>query len=236
MKRHRELMRTLFNSRERRERKRDICRLSLDEELGELEYRGCALDGPEISLRERLLRAVFREKEPDNRDIPWYPWEHAVVVDDERLSEEDLSRKLTEEQAEVEQYDRELVEIREEPAPARVTEQQRTVRTLVAEDVIVYVLTVSATTSSPIITQLMTKMRTTLRVAHSVFSTQPLPRLLLGLDFRAHVNGRDGWASCSEHYVPGVREAREGQSVPRVDASVKPSYSGLNQMKSGMNS
>ena len=81
MERHRELMRTLLNSRERRKRKRDISRLSLNEVLGELGYRGCALDGSKISLRERLLRAVFRDIEPENRDIPWYPWDDAVVVE-----------------------------------------------------------------------------------------------------------------------------------------------------------
>ena len=54
MERHRELMRTLLNSRERRESKRDISRLTLEEVLGELGYRECALDGPDATLRERL--------------------------------------------------------------------------------------------------------------------------------------------------------------------------------------
>ena len=234
MERHRELMRTLLNSRERRERKHDISRLSLNEVLGELGYRGCALDGPEISLRERLLRAVFREIEPENHDIPWYPWDDAVVVDDERSSGEDSSRKLAEEEG-----GREVGENREEPAPARVTEQQRSVKTLAAEDVIVHVPTVSATTSSPIVTQSVTTvatrasstatvvtpltiMRTTPGIAHSIFSSQPPPRLLLGRDIRAHVNERDGWSYYSEHYGQGVCEARERQSVPRVGASVEP--------------
>ena len=239
MERHQKLMRTLLSSRERRERKRDISRLSLNEVLGELGYRGCALDGPDISLRERLLRVMFREIEPENRDIPWYPWDNAVVVDDERLSGEDSSRNQAEEEVEVERCDREVGENREEPALARVTEQQRSVRTLAAEDVIVHVPTVSATASSTIITQSVTtvatsasstatvvtplmRMRTTPRIAHSIFSSQPPPRLLLGRDFRPHVNERDGWAYYSEHYVQGVREARERQSVPRIGASVDP--------------
>ena len=64
-------MRSLMSSRVRRESKRDISRLTLDEVLGELGYRECALDGPDATLRERLLRAVLREKEPENHDIPW---------------------------------------------------------------------------------------------------------------------------------------------------------------------
>ena len=81
------MMRALLNSRDRRERKRDISRLSLDEVLGELGYRRCALDVPDATLRERLLRAVFKEQEPENRDIPWYPWDDVVVVDEERVLE-----------------------------------------------------------------------------------------------------------------------------------------------------
>ena len=46
MEQHRETMRSLLNSRVRRESKRDVSRLTLDEVLGELGYRGCALDGP----------------------------------------------------------------------------------------------------------------------------------------------------------------------------------------------
>ena len=87
MEQHRGMMRALLNSCDRRERKRDRSRLSLDEVLGELGYRGCALDGPDATLRERLLRAVFKEQEPENRDIPWYPWDDAVVVDEERVLE-----------------------------------------------------------------------------------------------------------------------------------------------------
>ena len=102
----------------------------------------------ELSFRRfDMLQEQLREIEPENRDIPWYPWDDAVVVDDERLSGEDSSRNLAEEKAEVERCDQQVGENREEPAPARVTEQQRSVRTLAAEDVIVHVPTVSATTS-----------------------------------------------------------------------------------------
>ena len=46
-------MRSLLNSRVRRESKRNVSRLTLDEVLGELGYRGCALDGRYAALRER---------------------------------------------------------------------------------------------------------------------------------------------------------------------------------------
>ena len=110
MERHRESMRALLASRERREKKRDVSRLTMDEVLGELDYRGCALNGPEVSLRERLLRAIFREQEPNNRDIPWYPWDNAPVEDEERLSEEELASSLAEEEAETERSAREVGE------------------------------------------------------------------------------------------------------------------------------
>ena len=67
-------MRSLLSSRVRRESKCDVSCLALDEVLSDLGYGGCALDGQDVELRERLLRAVLREKEPENREIPWYPW------------------------------------------------------------------------------------------------------------------------------------------------------------------
>ena len=79
----------------------DVSRLILDDVLGELGYRGCALDGPDAALRDRLLRAVLREKELENRDIPWYRWDDAVVIADER--EPELEEDEPRDEIEVEQ-------------------------------------------------------------------------------------------------------------------------------------
>ena len=190
MERHRESMRALLASRDRREKKRDVSRLTMDEVLGELDYRGCALNGPEVSLRERLLRAIFREQEPNNRDIPWCPWDNAPVEDEERLSEEELASSLVEEEAEAERSAREVGENSEEAAAPCVAEQQQDRITLDAEDVVVHVPVVSATTSSPIIMRPvttvatsasstatmvtpLTSMRMTPGISPSIFSTRP---------------------------------------------------------------
>ena len=101
MEQHRETMRSLLNSRVRRESKLDVSRLTLDEVLGKLGYRGCALDGPDAALRERLLRAVLREKEAENRDILWYPRDDAAVMADER--EPELGEDEPRDEIEVEQ-------------------------------------------------------------------------------------------------------------------------------------
>ena len=59
MDRHQATMRGLMRSRVRRET--------------ELNFNGCSCVGPEATLRERLLRAALRDKEPENTMIPWYP-------------------------------------------------------------------------------------------------------------------------------------------------------------------
>ena len=232
-------MRELLESHERRGTKYEINRFSLEQVLNGLECRGCALDGPEASLRERLLRAMLREKEPGNRGIPWYPWDNALV-EDEDAPEQEYSRDFAEEEAEVEQLDRELEEQREVAELACINDQQRNVITLPRENVIVHAPVVSVTTSSPTVTRSVTTVATgslstatvvtplssikaTPGVTRSIFSTQPPPRLVLGRDFRARMDGREGWAYYSEHYMEGVHGARGRQSMPRIDARIEPS-------------
>ena len=70
MEQNRGTMRSLLSSRVRKESKRDVSRLTLDEVLSELGYRWCALD-----------------KEPENCVIPRYPWDDAAVMADEREPE-----------------------------------------------------------------------------------------------------------------------------------------------------
>ena len=77
MERHQAMMRELMRSRERRDTKRKIGRLSVAEVRAELAFNGCLCTGPETTLRERLLRAVLRVEEPGNAEIPWYPWDDA---------------------------------------------------------------------------------------------------------------------------------------------------------------
>ena len=172
MEQHRETMRSLLNSRVRRESKRDVSRLTLDEVLGELGYRGCALDGPDAALRERLLRAVLREKEPENRDIPWYPWDDAAVMADEREPElgEDEPRDEIEVEQEAGRGDGALGVRREGTASPNGEEQRPNVMVLGGEDVVVHVPVVSATTSLPIV------MRPVTTVATSASSTATMLR------------------------------------------------------------
>ena len=113
-------MRELLESRERRGTKYEVNRFSLEQVLDGLECRGCTLDRPEASLRERLLQDMLREKEPDNREIPWHPWNNALV-EDEDAPEQEYSRDLAEEEAEIEQLDRELEEQREVAESAGLT-------------------------------------------------------------------------------------------------------------------
>ena len=74
---HQAMMRELMRSRERRETKRNIGRLSVAEVRAELTFNGCSCTGPEATLRERLLRAVLRIEEPGNAESPWYSWDDA---------------------------------------------------------------------------------------------------------------------------------------------------------------
>ena len=157
MEQHREMIRSLLSSRERRESKHDISRLSLDEVLGELGYRGCALDGPDATLRERLLRAVFREQEPENRDIPSYPWHDAVVMDEERESEheENEPRDVGEGERKAGRGDGAPEAQCEESGSPRSGGQQPNIIVLEREDVMVHVAA-SATTATSTVTQAVT--------------------------------------------------------------------------------
>ena len=187
------------------------------------------------------MRAVLREKEPENRDIPWYPWDDAAVVDDGRESElgEDEPRDEIEVEREAGRGDGALGVRRGGTASPNGEEQRPNVMMLGGEDVVVHVPVVSATTSLPIVMRPVTTVatsasstatmvtpsmstRATPGFIRPLFGAQPPPRLVLGRDFRAHVDGRDGWAYYSEHYVQGVRGARERQSAPMIDARAEP--------------
>ena len=236
MERHREVMRELLELRERRGTKYKVNRFSMEQILDGLECRGCALDGPEASLRERLLRAMLREKEPDNREIPCYSWDNALVEDEDAPDLEYL-RDLTQEEAKVEQLDGDLVEQREVAELACIDEQERNEITLPREDVIVHAPVVSATTRSPTVTRSVTTVATSTSstatvvmplssiraipgVTRSIFSTQPPPRLVLGRDFtRTWTAARAGSIIVS---MEGVHGARERQSVSRIDARIEP--------------
>ena len=89
----------------------------------------------QVCVRDYLLRVMLREKEPDNREMPWYPWDNALV-EYKDLSEEEFSRDLTAEETEVEQFDRGLEEQREVTESVRIIEQQQNVITLSRGDVI----------------------------------------------------------------------------------------------------
>ena len=80
MERHQSTMCELMRSRERREIKRNIAKLSVEEVYAELNFNNCSCVGPEATLRERLLRAWMRSAEPENTEIPWYPWDDAEDV------------------------------------------------------------------------------------------------------------------------------------------------------------
>ena len=71
MERHQAMMRELMRSRERRETKRNIGRLSVAEGRAELTFNGCSCTGPVATLRERLLRTVLRVEEPGNAGRMW---------------------------------------------------------------------------------------------------------------------------------------------------------------------
>ena len=72
---HKTAMDFLFQTRERRKVKRDVARLSEDEVRKELRDRVFSLRGDSAVLRDRIVRALLRDLEPDNDIAPWYPWD-----------------------------------------------------------------------------------------------------------------------------------------------------------------
>ena len=132
---------------------------------------------------ERLLRPVFREQEPENSDIPWYPWDDAVVVDEERGSEleENELREVGEGEREAGQGDGALDAQREETGSPRGGGQLPNVIVLEREDVIVHV-PASATTATSTVTQAVTTVAAstsgTATAVTSLTSTRTTPGLL----------------------------------------------------------
>ena len=113
---------------------------------------------------------MFRKKEPDNRVIPWYPWDDYKLANNHAVDDYRSNDRV------IDGDGRHAIDENENDAGGSAFD----------------------------------------------FLNTTSPRLLLGRNFRAHVNECGGWAYCSEHYVQGVREARERQSVPRIDALVEP--------------
>ena len=189
MEQHREIMRSLLNSRVRRESKRDVSHLTLDEVLGELGYRGCALDGPDAALRERLLCApCLGRKSPK---IAIFPATRGMTDEREPELGEDESRDEIEVEQEAGRGDGALGARREGTASPNGEEQRPNMMVLRGEDVVVHVPVVSATTSSPIVMQPVTtvatsasstatSMRMTPGITQSIFSTQPPPASSIG--------------------------------------------------------
>ena len=53
----------------------------------ELSDRAFSLRGESAVLRDRLVRALLRDIEPDNDIVPWYPWDATGGAVDERVTE-----------------------------------------------------------------------------------------------------------------------------------------------------
>ena len=115
---------------------------------------------------------MLREKEPENRDIPWYPWDDAVVVADGRELEleEDELRDEVEVEQETERGDGAMGAQREETVSPNGEEQRPNVIVLGREDMIVHVpATTTATTST------VTRAATTVAASTSGTATAATP-------------------------------------------------------------
>ena len=93
---HKTAMDFQFQTRERREVKRDVVRLSEDEVRKELRDRAFSLRGESAVLRDRLVRALLRDLEPDNDIVPWYAWDAEGGVADEDAMDSQLPRDILE--------------------------------------------------------------------------------------------------------------------------------------------
>ena len=91
---HKTAMDFLFQTRERREVKRDVARFSEYEARTELRNRGFSLRGDSPVLRDRLVRALLRDLEPHNDIVPWYPWDAEGGAADEDATDSQPPRDI----------------------------------------------------------------------------------------------------------------------------------------------
>ena len=235
MDRHQATMRDLMRSRDRRETKRSISKLSVEEVYAELSFNGCSCVGPEATLRERLLRAALRGKEPENTRIPWHPWDDAEDVAPQEADPEVDAR---------EQIERERATARDSSRTERVG---RAATTSMSDDnepqgngiahseraqihapptstitVSAPITTVasSATTTATMVTP-SCGTRPTAGVTRTLFAMQHMPHLVLSPEVRAQVNEQARWEYYSERYVRGVGGVRGGLTLPRREPIIE---------------
>ena len=234
MQRHQATMRELMRSRERREMKRNINRLSIEEVHAELIFNGCSCVGPEATLRERLLRAAMRGAGPGNVEVPWYPWNEAEdVVPEEAAPVVAAREEIEREQATARSGGQEQGVQRAATATSGDDEPRRDDLVQIENVQIHAPPTSTVVVSVPITTTARSAMTTvtmvtpacgtrpTAGVTRTLFAMQHVPNLVLSPKVRAHLNGQGQWEYYSERYVRCVGGVRGGLGLPEPQQRVE---------------
>ena len=216
-----------MRSRERRESKRNIGRLSVGEVRAELAFNRCSCTGPEA----RLLRV----EEPGNAEIPWYPWDDAEDAAPQDAAPVVTPWELVErEQATARDSSVRGGTGRATTASSSGEDEPQRVNPVHSESALVHAPPTSTiTVSAPITTVASTAMTTatmvtpscgtrpTVGVTCALFVMQHMPSIVLSPEVREHLNGQEQCEYYSERYVRGVGDGRGGLDLPRQQPRVE---------------